>query len=51
MTKIDKKVIQEPDRDELAQLIAESLNKMNKDSDQVAFFLDGRESTPTGCRN
>jgi recombination protein RecA len=47
MTKIDKKVIQEPDRDELAQLIAESLNKMNKDSDQVAFFLDGRESTPT----
>lgn len=44
--KTDKKVI-EPDRDELASLIAESLNKMNKDSDQVAFFLDGRESTPT----
>jgi recombination protein RecA len=43
----EKKVIQEPDRDELASLIAESLNKMNKDSDQVAFFLDGRESTPT----
>lgn len=43
----EKKVIQEPDRDELAQLIAESLNKMNKDSGQVAFFLDGRESTPT----
>jgi recombination protein RecA len=43
----EKKVIQEPDRDELAQLIAISLNKMNKDSDQVAFFLDGRESTPT----
>jgi recombination protein RecA len=47
MAKPDKKVIQEPDRDELAQLIAISLNKMNKDSDQVAFFLDGRESTPT----
>ena len=45
--KTDKKVIQEPDRDELAQLIAESLNKLNKDSDQVAFFLDGREDTPT----
>ena len=44
--KTDKKVT-EPDRDELASLIAESLNKMNKDSDQVAFFLDGRESTPT----
>jgi recombination protein RecA len=43
----EKKVIQEPDRDELASLIAESLNKMNKDSDQVAFFLDGREATPT----
>lgn len=43
----EKKVIQEPDRDELASLIAESLNKLNKDSDQVAFFLDGREETPT----
>jgi len=47
MAKTEKKVIQEPDRDELASLIAESLNKMNKDSDQIAFFLDGRESTPT----
>ena len=43
----EKKTIDEPNRDELASLIAESLNKMNKDSDQVAFFLDGRESTPT----
>jgi len=43
----EKKVIQEPDRDELASLIAESLNKMNKDSDQIAYFLDGREETPT----
>jgi len=47
MAKQDKKVIQEPDRDELAQLIAESLNKLNKDSDQIAYFLDGREATPT----
>ena len=47
MAKLEKKVIQEPDRDELAQLIAESLNKMNKDSDQIAYFLDGREATPT----
>jgi len=45
--KQDKKTIQEPDRDELAQLIADSLNKLNKDSDQIAYFLDGRESTPT----
>jgi recombination protein RecA len=43
----EKKVIQEPDRDELASLIADSLNKMNKDSDQIAYFLDGREETPT----
>ncbi len=43
----EKTVIQEPDRDELASLIAESLNKLNKDSDQIAFFLDGREETPT----
>lgn len=47
MAKTEKKVIQEPDRDELASLIANSLNKMNKDSDQIAFFLDGRENTPT----
>ena len=47
MAKLDKKVLQEPDRDELASLIAESLNKMNKDSDQIAYFLDGREATPT----
>ena len=43
----EKKVLQEPDRDELASIIAESLNKTFKDSDQVAYFLDGRESTPT----
>lgn len=43
----EKKTIEEPNRDELATLIAESLNKMNKDSDQIAYFLDGRESTPT----
>jgi len=34
------------DRDELALLIAESLNKLNKD-EQIAYFLDGREDTPT----
>lgn len=43
----EKKTIQEPDRDELASLIAESLNKLNKDSEQIAYFLDGREATPT----
>lgn len=42
-----KKTIQEPDRDELAQLIADSLNKLNKNGEQVAFFLDGKEQTPT----
>jgi recombination protein RecA len=43
----EKKTIQEPDRDELAQLIAESLNKTFKDNEQVAYFLDGKEDTPT----
>lgn len=43
----EKKTVEGPDRDELAQLIAESLNKTFKDSDQVAYFLDGREATPT----
>jgi recombination protein RecA len=42
-----KKPVPAADRDELAQLIADSLNKLNKDSDQVAYFLDGREETPT----
>lgn len=46
MTK-DKKVVQGPNRDELAQVIAESLNKINKDGDKIAFFLDGQEETPT----
>jgi recombination protein RecA len=41
-----KKTIDEPNRDELAELIAESLNKLHK-GDQVAYFLDGREETPT----
>lgn len=47
MAKQDKKTIQEPDRDELAELIADSLNKLNKDGGQIAYFLDGKESTPT----
>lgn len=33
-------------RDDLATLIADSLNTSNKDH-KVAFFLDGQESTPT----
>ena len=37
MAKNDKKVIQDLDRDELAQSIADALNKLNKDGDQVAF--------------
>jgi recombination protein RecA len=43
---MNKKTIEEPNRDELAELIADSLNKLHK-GDQVAFFLDGREETPT----
>jgi recombination protein RecA len=42
-----KKPIPSADRDELAQIIADSLNKLNKDSDQIAYFLDGKEDTPT----
>lgn len=42
-----KKPVPAADRDELAQVIADSLNKLNKDSDQIAYFLDGQEETPT----
>ena len=35
-----------PQRDELAEILAESLNKLVPEG-QVAFFLDGSESTPT----
>ena len=42
-----KKPVPSVDRDDLAQTIADALNKMNKDSDQIAFFLDGKEETPT----
>lgn len=42
-----KKPMPAADRDELAQVIADSLNKLNKDSDQIAYFLDGKEDTPT----
>jgi recombination protein RecA len=45
--KKSKKPIPAADRDELAQVIADSLNKLNKDSDQIAYFLDGKEDTPT----
>ena len=43
----EKKPIPAADRDELAQIIADSLNKLNKDGDQIAYFLDGKEETPT----
>jgi RecA/RadA recombinase len=42
-----KKPTPSADRDELAEIIATSLNKLNKDGGQVAYFLDGEESTPT----
>lgn len=42
-----KKSVQTSNRDELAQIIADSLNKLNKDSEQIAYFLDGQEETPT----
>lgn len=43
----NKKPVPSADRDDLAQLITDSLNKLNKDGEQVAFFLDGQEETPT----
>lgn len=42
-----KKPVPAVDRDELAVVIADSLNKLHKDGEQVAFFLDGHEDTPT----
>ncbi len=42
-----KKPVPSADRDELAELIAESLNKTFKEDGQVAYFLDGGEDTPT----
>jgi recombination protein RecA len=42
----EKKVIQ-PDRDELAQSIADSLNKLNKGGEKIAYFLDGLDNAPT----
>jgi len=41
-----KKAVFSSERDELAALIAESLNKLNKD-EPVAYFLDGKDETPT----
>ena len=41
-----KKKIKTPDRDEMAQIIADSLNSLISDEDQVAFFLDGYDETP-----
>jgi recombination protein RecA len=42
-----KKPVPSADRDELAEIIAESLNKTFKEDGQVAYFLDGGEDTPT----
>lgn len=42
-----KKPVPSADRDELAEVIAESLNKTFKEDGQVAYFLDGGEDTPT----
>jgi recombination protein RecA len=41
-----KKPVMSSDRDELAKIIADSLNKLNKE-EQIAYFLDGKEETPT----
>ena len=41
-----KKKIKTPDRDEMAQIIADSLNSLISDEDKVAFFLDGYDETP-----
>jgi recombination protein RecA len=41
-----KKEVALPQKDDLAQTIADSLNKLFKDDGQVAFFLDGSEETP-----
>lgn len=45
-----KKVVPSSDRDELAVMIAESLNKLHKEG-QVAYFLDGMEDTPTDLKD
>lgn len=44
-----KKKIDKPDRDELAEIIHESLNKTA--GDKVAFFLDGYDETPIDLEN
>jgi len=43
---LGKQKVATPPRDELAQLLAESLNNLVTEG-QVAFFLDGSEQTPT----
>lgn len=45
-TESKKKPIAIPERDELAETIAEGLNKLFSDEGQVAYFLDGSEDTP-----
>ena len=45
-SKSQKKSVPASDRDELAQVIHDSLNKLSKEG-QIAYFLDGQEETPT----
>jgi len=44
--KLPKKKVSSSDRDDLASVIADSLNSLIGD-ERVAFFLDGKEETPT----
>jgi recombination protein RecA len=47
MAKSNEKKVVQTDRDELAQSIADALNKFNKDGEKIAFFLDGADGAPT----
>lgn len=47
MAKSSEKKVVQTDRDELAQSIADALNKLNKDGEKIAFFLDGVDGAPT----
>ena len=44
-----KQKVTTPQRDELAEVLAEALNKLVPE-DRVAFFLDGSEQTPTDLK-
>lgn len=49
-TKKTKKPVPAADRDELATIIADNLNKLHKE-ERVAYFLDGLEETPTDLKD